>query len=36
MIFGVAAMVIFSLAMVTTILMTIASEKMAVLGWPEN
>ena len=36
MIFGVAAMVIFSLAMVITILMTIASEKMAVLGWPEN
>ena len=29
-------MVIFSLAMVTTILMTIASEKMTVSRWPEN
>ena len=29
-------MVIFVLAMVITFLMTIASEKMMVSGWPEN
>ncbi len=36
MVFRVMAMVIFSLAMVITILMTIASEKMTVSRWPEN
>ena len=36
MISGVTAMVIFVPAMVITILMTIASEKMMVFGWSEN
>ena len=36
MIFSIATMVILVLAMVITILMTIASEKMTVFGWSEN
>ena len=36
MVFRVAAMVIFLLAMVITILMTIASIKKVVFGWSEN
>ena len=35
-VFRIAAMVIFLLAMVITILMTIASAKMMVSGWTEN
>ena len=36
MVFGVAEMVIFLLAMVITILMTIASTGKVVFGYPEN
>ena len=36
MVFGGAAMVILVLAMVITILMTIASTLKVVFGWPEN
>ena len=36
MIFSIATMVILVLAMVITILMTIAIEKMTVFGWSEN
>ena len=36
MIFGVAKMVIFSLAMVITILKTVASTLKVVFGWSEN